>query len=80
MSRVCETCGETIVFAHHCGSLRSCPGCETKDKRIQELLELVAKLSRETPYPDEFDDLEARVAKLIAEVGTLRARLRKEPG
>lgn len=41
--------------------------------RRDELLALVAKLSRETPYPAELDECRAARSKLIAEIGTLRA-------
>lgn len=41
--------------------------------RRDELLKLVAKLTRETPYPAELDECRAARAALIAEVGTLRA-------
>lgn len=41
--------------------------------RRDALLDLVAKLTRETPYPAELDECRAARAKLIAEVGTLRA-------
>lgn len=43
--------------------------------RQQELLALVAKLTRETPYPAELDECRSARAALIAEVGTLRAAL-----
>lgn len=43
--------------------------------RQQELLALIAKLTRETPYPAELDECRSARAALIAEVGTLRARL-----
>ena len=39
----------------------------------QQLLELAAKLTRETPYPAELDECRAARSALIAEVGTLRA-------
>ncbi len=44
------------------------------ETRQQELLELAAKLTRETPYPAELDECRSARRALIAEVGTLRAR------
>lgn len=44
-------------------------------ERQQAHLQLVAKLARETPYPAELDECRSARAKLIAEVGTLRARI-----
>jgi uncharacterized coiled-coil DUF342 family protein len=41
--------------------------------RRDELLALVRKLTRETPYPAELDECRSARAALIAEVGTLRA-------
>lgn len=43
--------------------------------RQQELLGLVAKLSRETPYADEVKGWEDQRRAMIAEIGTLRARV-----
>lgn len=43
--------------------------------RRDELLATVAKVSRETPYPDELKGWEAQRAAMVAEVGTLRARV-----
>lgn len=43
--------------------------------RRDELLALVARVSRETPLPGEADELRRQVAALVAEVGTLRARI-----
>lgn len=42
--------------------------------RQEEHLALIAKLSRETPYPEELDECRRQRAALVAEVGTLRAR------
>lgn len=44
-------------------------------ERQQEHLQLIAKLTRETPYPDEIKECKAHRAALIAEVGTLRGRV-----
>lgn len=41
--------------------------------RRDELLALVAKISRETPYPAELDECRSARSALIAEVGTLRS-------
>lgn len=41
--------------------------------RRDGLLALVAKLTRETPYPDEANECRSQRASLIAEVGTLRS-------
>lgn len=43
--------------------------------RQQEHLALIARLSKETPFDNEIEDLRRQNAALIAEVGTLRARL-----
>jgi DNA repair exonuclease SbcCD ATPase subunit len=43
------------------------------ESRQQELLELVAKLSRETPYADEVKGWTDQRAKMVAEIGTLKA-------
>lgn len=43
--------------------------------RRDELLALVAKMTRETPYPAELDECRSARAALVAEVGTLRARI-----
>lgn len=39
-------------------------------------LRLIDMLTRKEPYEDELEDLRRMVATLIAEVGTLRSRLR----
>ena len=51
--------------------------------RVRELqatqdrhLKLIAELARATPYDGEVVELRAQVAKLIAEVGTLRGKVR----
>jgi hypothetical protein len=44
--------------------------------RIGELLELVAKLTQETPYSEELDECRSVRSALIAEVGTLRSEVR----
>jgi hypothetical protein len=43
--------------------------------RRDELLALVDKVSRETPYPADLDECKSARAALIAEVGTLKARV-----
>jgi hypothetical protein len=43
--------------------------------RRDELLATVARVSRETPYPDELKGWEAQRRAMVAEVGTLRARV-----
>ncbi len=45
------------------------------ESRQQEHLQLIAKLTRETPYPDECDECRSARRALVAEVGTLRARI-----
>lgn len=42
-------------------------------QRRDDLLKLVAKLSNEVPFPDEWKNWESQRAKLVAEVGTLRS-------
>ena len=46
-----------------------------RDTRIQELLALVAKLSNTVPFAEEVEGWEAQRRAMIAEVGTLRARV-----
>lgn len=46
----------------------------TLTERRDALLRLVAKLTRETPYPAELDECRSARSALIAEVGTLRAK------
>jgi hypothetical protein len=41
--------------------------------RRDELLALVVKVTRETPYPAELDECRSARSRLIAEVGTLRS-------
>jgi chromosome segregation ATPase len=45
------------------------------EKRRDELLDALVRLSRETPYPDEVQGWQGQRAALMAEVGTLRARV-----
>ena len=45
------------------------------EARANEHLSLIARLSRETPYPNEAADLRSQVRVLIAEVGTLRSKV-----
>jgi len=42
-------------------------------KRQQELLSTITHLSATTPYPEEIQNWESQRAKMIAEIGTLRA-------
>lgn len=44
-------------------------------ERRDELLKLVAKVSSETPYPADLDECKSARRALMAEVGTLRARV-----
>lgn len=44
--------------------------------RQQELLAAIVRLSNETPFPDEIKGWFEQRAKLIAEVGTLRSKVR----
>lgn len=47
----------------------------TLTERRDSLLQLVARLTRETPYPAELDECRSARSALIAEVGTLRAQI-----
>lgn len=47
------------------------------EARRDELLALVARISQETPLPDEIRGWEGQRAKLVAEVGTLRSEARR---
>lgn len=46
-----------------------------KQERIDMLLEAIVRITRETPYPEEVEQNRGRVARLIAEVGTLKAHI-----
>ena len=46
-----------------------------RETRIQQLLRDYVRLTNEQPFPEELRDWPAQRAALIAEVGTLRARL-----
>jgi hypothetical protein len=46
-------------------------------KRRDELLATIARLSNELPFPDEVKNWTEQRAKLVAEVGTLKARVRE---
>jgi len=43
--------------------------------RQQELLRAIAKMAQELPFPDEVRNWGEQRAKLIAEIGTLKARV-----
>ncbi len=45
------------------------------EQRQQELLALILRLTNETPFPDEVKDWVAQRAALVAQVGSLRARV-----
>lgn len=52
--------------------------CDEIDRlrtRRDELLATIVKLTNELPFPDEVKDWTAQRAKLIAEIGTLKARV-----
>lgn len=51
--------------------------CDLAEGRRDDLLKLVAKLSNEVPFPDEWKNWESQRASLVAEVGTLKARVRE---
>ncbi len=48
---------------------------EKKQQRIDELLQSLVRLTRETPYAEELEGLPERVGKLVAEVGTQKAKV-----
>lgn len=43
--------------------------------RVDELLAAIVRVSQVTPFSDEIEGWQAQRAKLIAEIGTLRAQL-----
>jgi hypothetical protein len=43
--------------------------------RIDELLVTIVKVTNETPYPEELKGWESQRGKMIALIGTLRARI-----
>jgi hypothetical protein len=45
------------------------------EARQQELLQTIVRLTNETPFPDEIKGWEAQRAAMVAEVGSLRARV-----
>ncbi len=48
---------------------------ERLEARIQELLALTVRLTNEVPFPDEVRGWLAQRAAMIAEIGTLKARI-----
>lgn len=48
---------------------------EQFEARQQELLNTIKRLGNETPFPDEIKGWEGQRAKMVAEIGTLRARI-----
>lgn len=48
---------------------------EALETRVSELLALVAKISQETPLPDEVAQALTQRGAMLAEIGTLRARV-----
>lgn len=47
----------------------------TAEHRMGELHMALVKVTRETPYPEELDECRSARAALIAEIGTLRAKV-----
>ncbi len=45
------------------------------ETRQQELLQTIVRLTNETPFPDEIKGREAQRAAMVAEVGSLRAKV-----
>jgi hypothetical protein len=54
-----------------------CSNCAPLAIRIEELLQTIVKLTRETPYPEEVENAMRQVGVLTAEIGTLKARVRE---
>ena len=48
------------------------------EKRQQELLEPIVRLTNETPFPDEVKGWESQRAAMVAEIGTLKAVAREQ--
>ncbi len=49
--------------------------CQRLEERHQEHLELIVRLSKDSITTSEAEEMRGQIAKLIAEVGTLRADL-----
>lgn len=45
------------------------------ETRQQELLQTIVRVTNEVPFPDEIKGWTAQRAKMVAEIGTLRAQL-----
>jgi hypothetical protein len=79
----CTTCGrDCLAFLN--GKLKLTPvshfDAVEKERdalvtRRDELLALVARVTNETPYPDEIKGWQDQKAKLVAEIGTLKAQV-----
>jgi hypothetical protein len=54
-----------------------CARVRELEARRDELLATLARVSRETPYPDELKGWESQRSAMVAEVGTLKARVRE---
>ena len=50
------------------------------ETRQQELLQMIVRVTNETPFPDEIKGWTEQRAKLVAEIGTLRARVAEFEG
>jgi len=58
-----------------CGFNIAARTAERFERRQQELLATIVRVTNETPFPDEIKGWTDQRAKLVAEVGTLRARV-----
>lgn len=68
-------------YGRICGPCRDClERVAELERRRDELLALVRAVSLEAPDAGEAHELRGRVAALVAEVGTLRARIRELEG
>ncbi len=47
------------------------------EARQKELHKLIVRLTNETPYPDEVKNWTAQRAAMVAEIGTLKARIKE---
>jgi len=62
-----------LVFLRELKQLRS--EVMTLREARERYLALIAKMTRETPYPDELEECRSSQRALIAEIGTLRSQL-----
>ena len=75
----CLRCGTDLTNRDLCVDCKEVINLKIENAKLQtrqaELLQTIVKITRETPYPAELDECRSNRAALIAEVGTLKAKL-----